>query len=97
MDDGRLAGRSALDSHHPVVDDDCIRPTEEPPMTRLPGISRRTILQAGSIGLLGLDLAGLSAVGACAAESPQRAPAKSVLFIFLSGGLSQLDSFDMKP
>ena len=66
-------------------------------MTRLPGISRRTILQAGSIGLLGLDLAGLSAVGACAAESPQRAPAKSVLFIFLSGGLSQLDSFDMKP
>ena len=57
-------------------------------------LTRRTILQAGTIGLLGLDLAALR--GAERA-TPRHGSAKSVLFIFLSGGLSQLDSFDMKP
>ena len=59
-------------------------------------ISRRRLLQAGTIGMLGLDMASLQRLRA---EQPaaQSGSAKSVLFIFLSGGLSQLDSFDMKP
>lgn len=56
-------------------------------------IPRRAILRAGAIGSLGLDLATMQRVRA-ATESGR---AKSVLFLFLSGGLSQLDSFDMKP
>ena len=60
--------------------------------------SRRAILQAGSLGFLGLDMAGLRALQASEQISSTDTPsAKSVLFIFLSGGLSQLDSFDMKP
>ena len=58
--------------------------------------SRRTVLQAGSLGLLGLGMADLSAVRALA--NPARTtPAKSVIFVFLNGGISHQDSFDMKP
>jgi len=64
----------------------------------LPHISRRSLLQAGAIGALGLDLAAFNRLRAGDdARAPQEGRAKSVLFIFLSGGLSQLDSFDMKP
>lgn len=56
--------------------------------------SRRSILQAGALGLLGLEM---GTVGALQAASTAGGSAKSVIFIFLSGGLSQLDSFDMKP
>jgi hypothetical protein len=58
-------------------------------------VNRRALLQASSIGLLGL---GMNQVAARAAASPKpssRAP--SVIYIFLSGGLAQHDSFDMKP
>src|SRR5262245_30453360 len=59
------------------------------------GISRRTLLEAGGAGLLGLSLPQLLA----AEESlPFRnAKAKSVIFLFLFGGPSQLETFDMKP
>lgn len=59
-------------------------------------LSRRSVLQAGSIGLLGLGLSELSTARALA--SPQQVtPVKSVLFVFLTGGLSHQDSFDLKP
>ena len=63
-----------------------------------PVFTRRTALQAGSIGLLGLGINHLQALRSEAA--PDRsgpAGAKSVVFIFLSGGLTQHDSFDPKP
>lgn len=56
-------------------------------------LTRRTALQAGAIGLGMAELAMLRQVGA--AELP--AKAKSVIFIFLTGGLAHHDSFDMKP
>jgi hypothetical protein len=52
------------------------------------------MLQAGGISLLGL---GTSHLNALRAESPSNHPAKAVIYIFLSGGLAQHDSFDMKP
>ena len=58
--------------------------------------TRRAALQAGSIGLLGLGLAELSALRGLAAPA-QSVPKKSVIFIFLTGGLSHQDSFDLKP
>src|SRR4051812_32030032 len=58
-----------------------------------PVFTRRTALQAGAIGLLGLGMNHVAAL--CAASRAERA--KSVIYIFLSGGLSQLDSFDLKP
>ena len=65
-----------------------------------PGVSRRTALQAGSVGLLGLGMNHLAGVNALAAENGVARPAgraKAVIYIFLSGGLSQHDSFDPKP
>src|SRR5881394_990963 len=54
---------------------------------------RREVLRAGAIGLAGLGLAELSALQAHA----QMPRARSVIFVFLTGGLSHQDSFDLKP
>lgn len=64
-------------------------------MTRFahPVVSRRTAIQAGAVGLLGLGLGELNALGA--GGSPKSG--KSVIFLFLSGGLAQHESFDPKP
>jgi hypothetical protein len=67
-----------------------------------PRITRRHAIQAGAIGLLGLGMNHLQALRAAATdESPQSASrgprAKACIYIFLSGGLAQQDSFDMKP
>jgi hypothetical protein len=68
-------------------------------MTDHPQISRRTAVQAGSVGLLGLGMNHLTAFRAMAGSSStaSKAPARSVIYVFLSGGLAQQDSFDMKP
>lgn len=61
-------------------------------------IGRRSALQAGGIGLLGLGMNHVDALRAADVKTfrgPQTA--KSVIYIFLSGGLAQHDSFDMKP
>lgn len=60
-----------------------------------PEINRRTALQAGSIGLLGLGMNHLDALRA--ADNTKPGSARSVIYIFLSGGLGQQDSFDLKP
>jgi len=65
-----------------------------------PMLSRRTALQAGSVGLLGLGMNHLQALRSSAAPNNSTsgsARAKSIVFIFLSGGLTQHDSFDPKP
>lgn len=82
-------------------DRDCV----EPRPTRRH--SRRFMIQAGVIGLMGLGLeqvAGLREQGRTAAQAGERSgraakvkTPKSVIYIFLSGGLAQQDSFDPKP
>ena len=58
------------------------------------GITRRHVLQAGT-GLLGVSLPQiLAAEDASPILNPR---ARSVLFVFLFGGPSQLETFDMKP
>jgi hypothetical protein len=67
---------------------------------RHPVFSRRTALQAGTIGLLGLGLnhvQALRAAGVPGGSRPAGGKARACIYIFLSGGLSQLDSFDLKP
>lgn len=59
------------------------------------GWTRRQILQAGGAGLLGLSLPKLLAAEATGSVKPARA--KSVIFLFLFGGPSQLETFDLKP
>src|SRR5262245_472988 len=55
--------------------------------------SRREALRAGAIGLAGLGMADVAALRA--ADGTPRA--RSVIFVFLTGGLSHIDSFDLKP
>lgn len=55
--------------------------------------TRRASIKAGALGLAG----GFGLEKLAALESAGNRKAKSVIYIFLSGGLSQLESFDMKP
>lgn len=59
------------------------------------GISRRDVLRAGGMGLFGTSLVQLLA--AESAGQVIRPRAKSVMFVFLFGGPSQLETFDLKP
>src|SRR5262245_52537040 len=64
------------------------------PLFQHPVFTRRTALQAGAVGLLGL---GMNHLDALRAAAPSKHPARTVIYIFLSGGLAQQDSFDLKP
>ena len=63
---------------------------------RCDGMSRRDFLRVGALGGLGLTLPALLRSEALAAER-RGARAKSVLLVYLGGGLSHHDSFDPKP
>jgi hypothetical protein len=63
---------------------------------RCDGVSRRDFLRVGSLGALGLTLPGLLCSQA-QAHSKRGARAKSVILVYLGGGLSHHDSFDLKP
>ena len=62
-----------------------------------PTISRRSAVQAGAIGLLGLGVNHVQALRAAATSPGPTGRARSCIYIFLSGGLSQHESFDLKP
>jgi uncharacterized protein (DUF1501 family) len=57
------------------------------------GYSRRQVLQIGAAGALGLTLPALADAG----RLPQRPRARACILIYLFGGPSQLDTFDLKP
>ena len=60
------------------------------------GVSRRDFLRIGALGLGGLTLADLIRLKAQGAIEPQSSR-KAAIMIFLSGGPSHLDTYDMKP
>jgi hypothetical protein len=61
-------------------------------------LTRRDLLQAGTLGVLGLSSADVLSWRAQAAENGRAVPrARAVIFLFLTGGASQHDTFDMKP
>src|SRR5688572_20541009 len=62
-----------------------------------PAVSRRTAIQAGAVGLLGLGMGDLAALRALEAPAPNKGKPRACIYIFLSGGLAQHDSFDPKP
>src|SRR5436190_144054 len=57
------------------------------------GINRRSFLRIGGLAMGGLTLPSLLQ----AEQRAGRSPAKSVIMVYLSGGLSHQDSFDLKP
>lgn len=65
-----------------------------PPRDRGPGFGRRSFLRVGALGLGGLTLPD---VLRARAAGQAREPKTAVILVFLSGGPSQLDTFDPKP
>lgn len=59
-----------------------------------PLLTRRELLRNSSLGFGGLALSGLYGAPL---EAHFQARAKSVIFLFMEGGVSQVDSFDYKP
>ena len=64
------------------------------------GLSRRELLRRGSTGFgwtaLAAMLSGGAATTSIAAPAPRR-HARNVIFCFMSGGVSHVDTFDPKP
>lgn len=63
---------------------------------RCDGVSRRQLLQIG-VPALGLSLPGLLAREAQAAQEKQSSSRKSIIVFWTDGGLSQQDTYDLKP
>jgi len=63
------------------------------------GVSRRDFLRVGAIAPLGLSLANFFAFQKLMASEAGKgsARAKSIILVYLGGGLSHHDSFDLKP
>jgi hypothetical protein len=71
----------------------------KPPL-QCPGplrVSRREMLQVGGIGVLGLSLPGLLHAEARSRKIGTKASADACILVFLNGGPSHLDMWDMKP
>jgi hypothetical protein len=60
-------------------------------------IQRRRFLQIGSLGLTGLTLPKLLAAEAARSSTAAKPKADACILIFLNGGPSHLDMWDMKP
>ena len=60
-------------------------------------VTRRDAIQAGALGLTSLSMSHVDAQPSLAAESKKTSAPKAVIYLFLSGGPSQHDTFDMKP
>src|SRR5579862_1660194 len=65
------------------------------------GLMRRDFLTAGALSLLGMTLSDVLRFSstqplAFAKESPAPAKAQAVILLFLEGGVSQLESWDVK-
>src|SRR5260370_1322839 len=58
--------------------------------------NRRSFLKVGSLALGGLSLPGLLAAKAMAAEAKRLVCDTSVIFLFLPGGPSEIETFDRK-
>ncbi len=67
-------------------------------MLTIKGItSRRSLLKVGSLGIGGLTLPGLLRQQALAADNGKQVKKKSVILVWLAGGPSHLDMYDLKP
>src|SRR3954454_7370793 len=72
-----------------------IRVDAAKPVRFCDGLTRRDFLHAGSLAALGLGLPGLQALEARGAVAKGRE--MNCILLFLVGGPSQLDTWDMKP
>jgi len=68
-----------------------------PSRSRCDGLTRRDLLQIGGVAAIGLPTLLRSEARAGSPRDTPNATAKSVILVYLGGGLSHHDSFDPKP
>ena len=61
------------------------------------GLSRRDFLRVGTLAPLGLSLANLLSFEKALGASASKPRAKSIILVYLGGGISHHDTFDPKP
>ena len=59
--------------------------------------SRRDVLQVGSLGISASILGGLGISASESGDKPPPGPASSVIFLWMGGGVTHIDSLDPKP
>src|SRR6516162_9698606 len=65
-------------------------------LSKGPGISRRDWFRLNAAGVIGYSLSGwLETLAADTAKNPQRR--RSCILLWMNGGPSQMDTFDLKP
>lgn len=84
-------GQGMLSPETTVLDATALNPTVSTPTVLDDGVSRREFLCVGGLGLLGASLAEGAQLG------PSTVARRRAIFILMSGGPSQLDTFDPKP
>ncbi|HLY16240.1 MAG TPA: DUF1501 domain-containing protein, partial [Bryobacteraceae bacterium] len=72
-----------------------LRLDSDKPVEFCDGLRRRDFLHAGALSLLGLGLNDLFAMKALGAVDTKKDT--NCIMLFMVGGPSQLDTFDMKP
>ena len=60
-------------------------------------VSRRSFLEVGALSILGMGMSDFLRAETIAKAAGRKVREKSVIFIWLPGGMSQLESYDMKP
>jgi hypothetical protein len=75
-----------MPAHYPPQIQKCLGP-----------LSRRSFLEVGALSLLGMGMTDLVKAEAIAKAAGRSKREKAVIFIWLPGGMSQLESYDMKP
>lgn len=59
--------------------------------------NRRRFVQLAASSFLGVSASGLLAGTRDSAHSPRSKPAKQLIYLFMGGGMSHIDTFDLKP
>jgi hypothetical protein len=68
-----------------------------PELNQMDALSRRKFMQYAAKAFLGLGLSSVTRDPLWAAQAQQAATAKQVIYIYLAGGMSHIDTFDLKP
>jgi uncharacterized protein DUF1501 len=86
-----------LGTHHFCAPRDALRAPAKQRCSGPPRLSRRDLLQVGASSILGLSLPGLLRAEGLAKTTGANASADACILIFLNGGPSHLDMWDLKP
>ena len=59
--------------------------------------NRRRFVQLAASSFLGVSASNLFAETSDTAPAPRSKPAKQLIYLFMAGGMSHIDTFDLKP